>query len=285
MINANPADWTYLSFYYCGISADAAEGCSEDNAATEEALETHKRHPEAKSLKHLAHDYPAGATGWELVTGCCDHCGVSHAWGAVFKNIHDGTVLAVGHKCAKMFNLPDITAKKRRRAEQFAAASRARRATLARNLRAVVCLCRECPAVRAWWRSTSSFARDLRSKADQYSFSARQLAAIKEAAVRAAAREADPTCARAVLQPASPAPIGRWTGALQLLSWKEKDTEFGIVTKGLFQHPTDGWKVWMTAPSGLKLENGAVAVVSVTCEPKKDDPTFAWGSRPTLKKV
>ncbi len=282
MLNPDPAAWTWIACYYVGINEDAAEAFATDTYDAEMAMRKGARHPEAHSLhkNYVPKD--------EALTGVCDHCGASHAWGSVFQHT-DGSLLAVGHVCAaKIFSLPDRASVKVKKAKARAAEIAAGRRILVRNLRAVVLRCRVTPALRAWWRSSDRFAKDLRAKAHLYKYTEGQLNAMQSAAMRAderATRRAENAVndGKPQLNPALPCPAGRYDGTLALLHTKTVTHDFGECTKGLWQHPVEGWKAWFTVPSGVSGAYRGDVAVRVTLSPKQDDPCFAFGSRPTYK--
>lgn len=174
------------------------------------------------------------------------------------------------------------------RAERHARVAGERRAIAWANLREIARLCRTCPAVRIWWRSRARFARELRGKLDRYAFTTKQMAAVRRAAVGALARVRTwshqyQDRQGPVLLPAAAAPAGRWEGDLVLRFWKVKCSDYGDTFKGLWQHPDEGWMVWCTIPRLTgQWDCGTRVRLRVSLEPKADDPTVAWGTRPVV---
>ena len=69
---------------------------------------------------------------------------------------------------------------------------------------------------------------------------------------------------------------GRKEVTLEILSIKER--MFGPKLLGKTQ---DGMKLWVSLPNGAVAQKGNHIKMTVTVKPSDDDPTFAFGSRPT----
>lgn len=81
---------------------------------------------------------------------------------------------------------------------------------------------------------------------------------------------------------AAPAPSGRVTFSGEVLTHRVQESDFGSVHKMLVR-ANDGWKVWVTVPSGCPYERGSRVTLTATLTVSKDDPKFAFGKRPHYK--
>lgn len=79
------------------------------------------------------------------------------------------------------------------------------------------------------------------------------------------------------------APAGRQQVTGKIVSFKEQYSDWGVVDKVLLQ--CDGWRLYVTLPSSLEgretATEGDTLTMTVTVEPSRDDPSFAFGKRPT----
>lgn len=88
------------------------------------------------------------------------------------------------------------------------------------------------------------------------------------------------------------APEGRIEMTGEIITAKMQDGNYGTEYKMLVLAP-EGWKLWATLPKNvlqnywdnaegglLEFFKGKMINMTVTVTPKKDDPTFAWGTRP-----
>jgi hypothetical protein len=84
-----------------------------------------------------------------------------------------------------------------------------------------------------------------------------------------------------------PAPTGRVTVRGVVTSTKWVDTDFGMTEKmGVLSD--DGYQVWVSVPRDLAehdLARGMRIQFDAKLAPKAEDPTFAYGSRPTKGKL
>jgi hypothetical protein len=84
---------------------------------------------------------------------------------------------------------------------------------------------------------------------------------------------------------AAPAPAGRVTVTGEVVSTKWQNNDFGGSLKMLVV-ATAGYRVWVTVPDVLlddrcQLAKGTMVRFDAKLAPKTEDPTFAFGSRPT----
>ena len=271
MLDITAASWRYAAFYHLG-SADLQGAIAIAGlAASRTLLEQLPRPDNARSCER------GQSTG---LTGICDHCGRTHTWGAVLLD-DQGHAITVSQKCAeKLISIPDDAVLQYCQAVVEVRGAAKRRKEIWTRLRQLVSVLRKCPAVGSWLRSSERLAEDLRSRLFRWGWSRKQVKLVTSAAMQHKDTEAGITRFPQV-QPAAPAPSGRWQGCLQLLSVKRKVTRYGSQLKGLWLHPTEGWKVWASLPRGFDRGSvGSAANLRITLTPKPGDPTFAWGKRP-----
>lgn len=78
-----------------------------------------------------------------------------------------------------------------------------------------------------------------------------------------------------------PAPTGKVTVTGEVLTIKPVVNDWGMTVKTLVKDD-QGFKVWCTLPKAIgAAERGQRVQFSVTLEPSKDDPSFAFGKRPS----
>jgi hypothetical protein len=85
-----------------------------------------------------------------------------------------------------------------------------------------------------------------------------------------------------------PVPVveGRVTVTGEVLSLKEQESMYGIVTKMLVKN-ADGWKVWGTVPAAImgEVERGSVVEFAAKVQKSDKDEFFGFFSRPSKAKV
>jgi len=81
------------------------------------------------------------------------------------------------------------------------------------------------------------------------------------------------------------APQGRLQVTGEILGSRSQDWGYGTTTKILVK-TTEGWKLWLTLPSGIYgAQRGDTVTFTVTVEPSEKDPRFAYGVRPTKASI
>lgn len=70
----------------------------------------------------------------------------------------------------------------------------------------------------------------------------------------------------------------------KVVSTKWQSSDYGDTLKMLVK-ATEGFKVWMTVPSGLDVETGDQIEVTVTVEASDNDEYFGFGKRPSKARV
>lgn len=107
--NFDPADYSYVGAFYQGYSEDFQ----------------HAYDPEHQELAaRLGEDWADQVTTHR--NGGCTSCGAHFDHGVVVRHA-TGELITIGHTCGEAFNLPDLAAKARRKAERAAAAAAKRR--------------------------------------------------------------------------------------------------------------------------------------------------------------
>lgn len=160
--------------------------------------------------------------------------------------------------------------------EAKAAARRAKRdakravetaATFAANLA-------KCPALDVDQDSIEGFALSIWRKAHRYELTERQ----RDAYVKALADAADRAAEEAARQPA---PAGRTTVVGKIVSRKSQEGQWGTTPK-IVVATEPGWRVYVTCPDAIwQAEVGDTVQFDATLTPSDDDPTFAFGKRPS----
>lgn len=79
------------------------------------------------------------------------------------------------------------------------------------------------------------------------------------------------------------APTGRVEFTGEVVSRKWRETDFGGSMKLVIKVTTDAgaWRVWVTEPSAIETEVGDIVRMTATLAQSDDDPSFAFGKRPT----
>jgi hypothetical protein len=136
----------------------------------------------------------------------------------------------------------------------------------------------ECLNAHPEVHARNTFAHDVVSKFHRFgSLSATQVSALTKSLQRDHEREHERAAEASV--PKGLAPVGRQTVTGEVLGVKEKASAYGVALKLLVRLPNFS-KVWVTAPKDRTVVKGDVVTFTATFEPSKDDPSFAFGSRP-----
>lgn len=126
--------------------------------------------------------------------------------------------------------------------------------------------------------TTNSFIMNVAIRFEQYGeLSERQIASV----ISANARDIEYAARKAAEKAsAGPVPTGKrieFTGVL--VSRKQQDSQFGVVTKCLIRLD-NGSKIWMTEPAACVASIGDRCTFRATVEASKDDLSFGFGNRP-----
>lgn len=117
------------------------------------------------------------------------------------------------------------------------------------------------------------------NKAGRYTLSEKQVAWVRSAVDRLRARRVEREVERAT---AAPAPTGRVTVEGDVVAIKTVDTRWGSSTKMMVKTAA-GWRCYVAVPAALGVvERGQRVAFVATLTPAADDPTMAFGNRPTV---
>lgn len=130
-----------------------------------------------------------------------------------------------------------------------------------------------------YWEETT--VRDIVGKLVQYgSISQKQQDFVRNLLNKIAERPAVEAKQQQEKELAADVPTGRITLEGVILTIKDQESNFGVVTKMLVKHAT-GYKVWGTMPGSLAADKGDTVRFTATLEKSNDDPKFGFFSRPT----
>jgi hypothetical protein len=215
-------------------------------------------------------------------SGQCSHCGTRIRYAALMLHVPTRTLLYVGETCLDV-----------RFSQTKAEFQRTRREAIARQVRGerrarIDAMIAEHPLL-AWltygqYTINNSFLFDVGRKFLLYGeLTPRQIEAVERAIIRDT--QEDDRRAAAAAAVTEPAPTGRVVVEGTLATIRTQDGYYGPTVK--MRVVTDaGWAVWCPLPSGLSGANkGARVRFTATLTPSDDDPTFAYGKRPTLAAV
>jgi hypothetical protein len=234
-------------------------------------------------LRELANYPPETA---ERANNQCHHCGAHIRYVAWLRHMPTGYVICVGETCLDNrfdratadFQRLRKAAKLDREREAVAAKREAFRSYLPEELEWLVDN-DETPELVAW----CDFARDLHGQFRRKGhLSEKQVKALlklwnSSKAKAEAPQEPEPTWIDA--------PTGRIEVTGTVLTTKVTYNDFGAQLKMLLKVDTEAgsWKLWATVPSkASNVDHGDELNIRVTVKPSGDDPSFAFGSRPTV---
>lgn len=214
----------------------------------------------------------------------CVHCGNGHIrWISVVRYLPTGETVVFGADCTKRLEFVD---RKTFKLAQLQSRDASRKVRIKvwndrqRYLEAHPEIAEALKAIEQPAHAGNGFVKDVLSKLDTYGYlTERQAAAVvtslkrdEEFAARKATEQAEVK---------GDAPSGRCEVTGVILSLKQRDTDFGVVTKALVKLDNNS-KVWFTA--NWDVERGDTITVRATFEVSHDDKSFAFGKRPHLVK-
>ena len=126
----------------------------------------------------------------------------------------------------------------------------------------------------------NTFVADVLGKLDRFgSISERQIAAV----ISSLRRDAETAARKAAeaVEVKGDAPSGRVTVTGEILTVKDQEGAYGVVTKMLLKLANNS-KVWLTAPGEMTAGRGDTITVTATFEVSRDDKSFSFGKRPHL---
>ncbi len=225
-------------------------------------------------------------TDWRAKMHKCVHCGNGTVrWITATRHIPTNDVVVFGAVCTHRlgfedkhsFKLAQLQARAEARQVRFTIWN-ARQEFLAKNPEFAAAIAK----IDEPQHARNLFANDVIGKLNLYgSLSEKQVAAVTaslrrddEFAANFAARKA----AEAV-EVKGDAPTGRVEVTGTVVTMKQKDTDFGVVTKMMVKLANNS-RVWVTAPADV--ERNDTITFKATFTVSKDDKSFAFGSRPHL---
>jgi len=219
---------------------------------------------------------------WRRKSHRCVHCGNGHIrWITVTRHLPTDETVVFGADCTKRLEFVDKVTFKLAQLQSRDAARKVRIKVWndrQRYLDAHPEIAEALKAIEEPVHAGNGFVKDVLSKLDTYGYlTERQAAAVvsslakdHEFAARRAEQEAEVK---------GDAPSGRCEVTGVILSLKERETDFGVVTKALVKLANNS-KVWFTA--NWDVERGDTITVRATFEVSRDDKSFAFGKRPHL---
>lgn len=205
----------------------------------------------------------------------CIHCGAHLRYAALMLHAKTMTYGFVGEQClANRFT--GMTSAQFKALRERAALNRERTSKTAK----IAALCEEHPLL-TWLTYPVYFNAFVGDVGGQMlrngELSERQIATVERSIVQETERSDERSAQRAQL---TRAPGGKVRVTGTVLSTKEKETDWGWTLKMLVMDDRQ-FKVWITVPSALNVEKGDRVAFFCTLKPSADDPSFAFGSRPT----
>lgn len=219
---------------------------------------------------------------WRMKAHHCVHCGNGNVrWITAVRHLPTNEVVVFGADCTARLGFEDRKAFKLAQLKAKAEAGHARLRIWKMREAFVAAhpdLATAIQEAQQPIHQGNTFVADVLNKLNQYgSLSDRQVTAVIGSLRRdyeVAARKA-----QEALEVKGAAPSGRQTVTGQVLTLREQASDFGIVTKMLLKL-TNNSRVWLTCPSGSQIDRGDTVTIRATFQPKADDPSFAFGSRP-----
>ncbi len=217
-------------------------------------------------------------------SGQCDHCGARIRYAAWMLHKPTGTVLQVGETCLenRFERASEDFHKVRKLAELDRKRMRIKKlkdAFAVENPDLAWMLTDDIPEVVAW----CDFVLDISHKLRLYGeLSENQVNAVRKVYNKSVEKAANPEPEEATVS----APDGRVEVSGVVVSTKWQDNDFGGSLKMLVKISEDEgvWKLWTTVPRSLEVERNDEVHIRVTVTPSNDDPSFAFGKRPTVVK-
>ena len=213
----------------------------------------------------------------------CGHCGSRLRFAAVMAHEQSMEFIVVGQDClTNRFNEMSAADFKALRDAAKKAAQEAKKVEQRAALIA------EHPELAGAAESGNTFIQDVMRKFYRYGeLSDRQIAAVKTALVRDAEQAERKEVWATEAELAADAPTGKVTVTGEIVSVKSQETMFGSTLKMIVK-TEDGWKLWVTVPSGITAQDGLPGhkvTLTATVTPSDRDPKFAFGKRPSNAKL
>jgi len=223
-------------------------------------------------------------TDWRAKKNRCAHCGNGRVrWITVAHHAPTGEKVVFGADCTERLGFENRQAFKLAQLRSKAEAGHARlKVWKARCafLEANPTVAAAIEQAKGAAHAKNTFVADVLGKLDRFgSISERQVAAVLSSLQRDLAT-AERKAAEAV-EVKGDAPSGRVTVTGEILTVKDQEGAYGVVTKMLLKLANNS-KVWLTAPGEMTAGRGDTITVTATFEVSRDDKSFAFGKRPHL---
>lgn len=261
-----PADYELLISYYLG---------SENLPGFQVACKDGNHHGDRCCVAKLRTVFETG--GGDL--GICCACGARYAEGDVWLHVPTNEIVHIGHECAAKYSLlADRTAYEM----QMRSMRLARKAQLSaeRNRLKREKFLADHPGLAEALAADTATSRSLQASFMRWQvLSAAQVALAFRLHEEASRPKPEPVEEKYV-----PAPLGRVTFEGVVVSKKQVDSNWGMVTKIVVKvSAADGiWLCYLTATK--RVDRGETVTVTATLEAGRD-PHFAFGKRPRIEKA
>ena len=232
--------------------------------------------------------------------GQCDHCGSHLRYAALMLHKPSSTVIEVGETCLdNRFSVATAEFQKARKNAELARAKHrivaARNAFVSENPDLAFLNTGEIPEVLDWCEFVHDIGRKLRTYGD---LSDAQVSAVRKVYASSVKRESEKVAE--IPESLADAPTGRVVVEGTVVSTKWQESQYGDTLKMLVkvtESDESTWKLWVSVPSSLhrdyfdevsgawvdmNVNRGDVVKIRVTVTPSDNDPSFAFGSRPTV---
>lgn len=221
---------------------------------------------------------------WMRKKNRCAHCGNGRVrWITVADHTPTGERIVFGADCTERLGFENRQAFKLAQLKSKAEAGHARlKVWKARTafLDANPAVAAAIEQAKGAAHAKNTFVADVLGKLDRFgSISERQVAAVLSSLQRDLAT-AERKAAEAV-EVKGDAPSGRVTVTGEILTVKDQEGAYGVVTKMLLKLANNS-KVWLTMPGDCTADRGDTITVTATFEVSRDDKSFAFGKRPHL---
>jgi len=221
---------------------------------------------------------------WMRKKGRCAHCGNGRVrWITVTDHTPTGERVVFGADCTERLGFRNRADWKLAQLKSKAEAGHAR----LKVWKARCAFLEANPAVAAAIEQAkgaahakNTFVADVLGKLDRFgSISERQIAAV----ISSLRRDAETAARKAAeaVEVKGDAPSGRVTVTGEILTVKDQEGAYGVVTKMLLKLANNS-KVWLTAPGEMTAGRGDTITVTATFEVSRDDKSFSFGKRPHL---
>jgi hypothetical protein len=283
----DPADYTYVSEFYSGISNEVAKVFAAEHAYLAAFFGT-------EDWEALVRWGRARKTdGFER--GSCVLCGAAFAYGSVFRHVPSGEFIAVGHICAENYLAYEDKNKKNREKKVRHALKREenerKKAEASAKFDGYLAANPEFAAAIVA-AAGHDIVEDIVGKCRAYRgepsepMAALVIKIANEKVERDAARAAEPTF--------DPVPVPEFTGRPRIegeVVWEgmKDNSVYGATHKMVVRvtpTPTTAYKLYGTVPSDISaVSKGDKVAFNARVEPGDRDPDFGFFSRPTKPEI